>query len=296
MANVSTLVNRMVYWCSQVSLGYSQSDRWNIVPGGNCDCSSLVIHCLQEAGFDTGSATYTGNMSANLTTRGWTRLSPSVTKQPGDILLNDVHHVAVFIGGNKLAQASISENNTAYGVGGDQTGRETNISNYYNYPWDCVLRYTGEQDGDMTSAQDVWNYGLGSEGTADKNNQPAWVHLSWAHADTAFIRSVLCRNEDVVGDGYDGDLYTRVCYMDNRLRTLMRTDDVVGDGTTGDIYTRVCYIDQRVREMSATVAAQAAAIEAMSKAMGADPDQIAKAVEDAVKAKLDSLDIKITAE
>lgn len=142
MASVSTLINRMRYWCAVANMGYSQADRWNFNPsGGNCDCSSLVIHCLREAGFDTGSATYTGNLSSELTKRGWKRLPVNGSPQPGDILLNDVHHVAVYLGGGKLAQASVSERGTAYGRAGDQTGRETNIRAYYSYPWDCYLRY-----------------------------------------------------------------------------------------------------------------------------------------------------------
>lgn len=146
MASVSTLINRMRYWCAVANLGYSQSDRWNFnASAGNCDCSSLVIHCLKEAGFDTGTATYTGNLSDNLTRRGWKRLPADGNPQPGDILLNDVHHVAVYLGGGRLAQASISERGTAYGKAGDQTGRETNIRGYYSYPWNCYLRYQGAQ-------------------------------------------------------------------------------------------------------------------------------------------------------
>ncbi len=137
MASVSALINRMRYWCAVANMGYSQADRWNFNPsGGNCDCSSLVIHSLKEAGFDTGSATYTGNLSSE-------RLPANGNPQPGDILLNDVHHVAVYLGGGRLAQASISECGTAYGRAGDQTGRETNIRGYYNYPWNCYLRYGG---------------------------------------------------------------------------------------------------------------------------------------------------------
>lgn len=144
MASVGTLINRMRYWCAVANLGYSQSDRWNFnASAGNCDCSSLVIHCLKEAGFDTGNATYTGNLSDNLTRRGWKRLPANGNPQAGDILLNDVHHVAVYLGGGKLAQASISERGTAYGSAGDQTGRETNIRRYYSYPWNCYLRYGG---------------------------------------------------------------------------------------------------------------------------------------------------------
>ena len=142
MGNVNTLVNRMRYWCANANLGYDQSNRWDIRPGGECDCSSLVIYALREAGFDTGGATYTGNLSANLTARGWRRLPADGNPQPGDILLNDVHHVAVYLGNGQLAQASIDERGRASGgQAGDQTGRETNIKAYYSYPWNCYLRY-----------------------------------------------------------------------------------------------------------------------------------------------------------
>ena len=152
MPSINTLIERMRYWCETASMGYSQYDRWNFNPnGGNCDCSSLVIHCLQEAGFDTGDATYTGNMSANLCARGWTRVANDGNPQAGDILLNDADHVAVYLGGGMLAQASISENNTIAGNAGDQTGWETNVSAYYNYPWNAYLRYAGEsEENDMT--------------------------------------------------------------------------------------------------------------------------------------------------
>lgn len=118
----------------------------------------------------------------------------------------------------------------------------------------------------MTSAQDIWNYPIGAEGTAGKDNQPAWNRLSWIHKDTSRLYAVLGRTDD----------------------------GGTKDGSKGDIYTRICFIDKRVREMSATVAAQAAAIEALSKAVGANPTDIAKTVETAVKAKLDNLQITVT--
>lgn len=161
MASVNTLIARMRYWCEVANMGYSQSDRWNFNPkAGNCDCSSLVIHCLREAGFDTGTAVNTANLSVNLTSRGWKRLPVDGHPKAGDILLNDVNHVAVYLGGGQLAQASISEHNSRYGTAGDQTGRETNISPYYNFPWNCYLRY--ESEDDMPTAQEiaeaVWNF------------------------------------------------------------------------------------------------------------------------------------------
>ena len=134
----------MNYWCQTVSLGYDQSNRQDFRDGGETDCSALVIHALKEAGFDTGSATYTGNMRSNLTKRGWKVIANNGRPQAGDILLNDVNHVAVYIGGGKLAQASIDERGRITGGrGGDQTGWETNVRSYYNYPWNCYLRYVG---------------------------------------------------------------------------------------------------------------------------------------------------------
>ena len=68
----------------------------------------------------------------------------------GDILLNHIHHVAVYIGDGKIAQASINEKGKATGgQPGDQTGREFLVRPYRNYPWNCVLRYGG---GDGTAS------------------------------------------------------------------------------------------------------------------------------------------------
>ena len=149
--NIQTFINRMVYWCITVSLGYDQSNRQDFRHGGETDCSALVLHALREAGFDTGSATYTGNMRSNLTARGWKVVANNGKPQVGDILLNDKNHVAVYVGNGKLAQASIDERGRiSGGQGGDQTGRETNVSPYYNYPWNCYLRWTGFGVGGST--------------------------------------------------------------------------------------------------------------------------------------------------
>lgn len=148
--NVNTFINRMKWWCLYGNLGYDQYQRWNFYVGGEVDCSSLVIKVLQEAGQDTGGATYTGNLSANLVARGWQRLTPNGNPQPGDILLNDVHHVAVYVGNGQLAQASIDERGRASGGQTGDQSNETNVKAYYNYPWNAYLRYTG---GESTSSK-----------------------------------------------------------------------------------------------------------------------------------------------
>ena len=119
--------------------GYSQTNRW----GPDFVCSSSIIWALQQAGFDTGGATYTGNMSAELCARGWVRLEPDCDPADGDICLNDANHVAMCVGDQTLAQFSIAETGDIDGEPGDQTGGEASVMPYYDYPWDCYLRYVG---------------------------------------------------------------------------------------------------------------------------------------------------------
>jgi cell wall-associated NlpC family hydrolase len=145
----------MRFWCLNGNLGYDQNQRWDIRVGGECDCSSLVIHCLHEAGFDTGNSSYTGNMSAALCARGWKRLPANGNPHAGDILLADATHVAVYLGNGLLAQASIDERGKARGGrSGDQTNHETNVRSYYSHPWNCYLRYTDTQTINPTTSGD----------------------------------------------------------------------------------------------------------------------------------------------
>lgn len=189
MPSLQTFIDRMVHYCRDVSVGYSQADRWDVRAGGNCDCSSLVITCLREAGFDTGSASYTGNLSVQLTARGWSRLSPGVAKRDGDILLNDACHVAVMVNGSQLAQASISEYGTVNGVDGDQTGGETNISNYYDYPWNAVLRYQG---GALATTQE-FAQAVGSYTYGNGDTIYNYVHYASDNSGAAKKDAAVCR-------------------------------------------------------------------------------------------------------
>lgn len=150
MPSLEGAIEFMRVACEEWSLGYDQYQRWNVYDGGECDCSSLVITALKRNGFDTGAASYTGDMSYNLTRRGWARIPADLTKaQPGDILLNDTYHTCMVIKGrgwsSTIAQASLGSNGRITGdAPGDQNGRETNTRGIYTYSmgWDCILRYT----------------------------------------------------------------------------------------------------------------------------------------------------------
>lgn len=151
MPDLQKSIDAMDRACRVWSVGYDQGQRQNIWDGGEADCSSLVIWALRQGGFDVGSASYTGNLSAALTKRGWKRLPADLsTARPGDILLNDQHHVCMVVSGYgrsaTIAQASIDERGRASGGrSGDQTGYETNERRIYAYRhgWDCILRWSG---------------------------------------------------------------------------------------------------------------------------------------------------------
>ena len=232
MASLTKLIERMRHYCAVASVGYDQSNRWDVRDGGETDCSALVITCLREAGFDVGSATFTGNMSANLTRRGWARISPDGHPRAGDILLNDRHHVAVCLGGGRLAQASIDENgNATGGRPGDQTGRETNITTYYDYPWDCYLRYTGEsEDDDMATPGDIWGY-------------------------------------DYKGSAPGGNMYNAICFeLPGRVARAIAQCDYKGSAPGGNLYNAICFeIPGMLKQLTKTVEAQQKRISELSE-------------------------------
>ena len=149
MGDLNYFCDRMVWYCKECNLGYGQDTRWNVYDGGDADCSSLIITALRDAGFDTGDANSTHDLLPALAVRGWTLTHPPL--QRGDILLAPGAHVAAYVGDGLIAEAAINENGDIInGRPGDQTGRETQVTAYYDYPWDYILRYTGDTENDTT--------------------------------------------------------------------------------------------------------------------------------------------------
>ena len=130
--------------------GYDQIYRWG--EKGDYDCSSAVITAYQQAGIPvkTKGATYTGNMYSTFIKCGFKDVTKQVNLSNGsgmlrgDVLLNTVHHTAMYCGNGKEVEASINELGKATGgKPGDQTGKEILIRSYRNFPWNYVLRYDG---------------------------------------------------------------------------------------------------------------------------------------------------------
>jgi hypothetical protein len=151
MTKVEKAVDYMKKIAADPKHGYSQTNRWGSPnTWSDYDCSSLVISAYQSAGIpvkDKG-ATYTGNMYSVFLQCGFKDVTNKVNLATGsgliagDVLLNHQNHTAMMISTSQLAQASIDENgNISGGKVGDQTGWEIHTRSYYNYPWNCVLRY-----------------------------------------------------------------------------------------------------------------------------------------------------------
>lgn len=149
MGKVETATRFVIGIANDPIHGYSQINRW----GPDYDCSSLLITAFEKAGIPvkTNGATYTGNMYAVFTKTGFKDVTSSVNLRTGaglkrgDVLLNHKRHTAIYIGNHQTAEASIDERGGIYGrQRGDQTGREILIRRYRNYPWNCVLRYVGD--------------------------------------------------------------------------------------------------------------------------------------------------------
>ena len=148
MSKAERAISQIEAWAADNSHGYDQANRW----GPDYDCSSAVIYAWELAGVPVKSngATYTGNMRGVFLRCGFEDVTGSVDLatgtglQRGDVLLNIQHHTAMYCGNGMEVEASINENGgVTGGQPGDQTGREFLVRPYRNYPWDCILRYTG---------------------------------------------------------------------------------------------------------------------------------------------------------
>jgi len=176
------------WMCNDARFGYSQSPRWGTdgpqvtvtlsdgeqatVRAGSYDCSSSIITAYSAVGVGCGDASYTGNMRPEMTGTGsfiWHDMGDGYSARKGDIYLNTSHHTAMCqtldsadpAQEDLLSQFRINERGTATGGQyGDQTGGESRIQSYYNYPWNGKLVYTGpERDG---ATQDTSNASGGS--------------------------------------------------------------------------------------------------------------------------------------
>ena len=230
MSIIESAVNFAIGIANDDSHGYSQdkNKRWG---NPDYDCSSLVITSYRQAGIPLKS-TYTGDMKKDFLANGFENVTSSVNlansdgMQKGDVLLNEGHHTAIYIGDKKIVHASSSETGGKYGKSGDQTGREVCTRTYYNYPWDCVLRYVGEkpEKGDTVMIE-LAIVKLGSKGEEVRTVQRLLNSFGYTGADGKELK-------------VDGDCGNNTVYAIRDFQTKYRgkfgrltVDGVVGANT-----------------------------------------------------------------
>lgn len=128
------------------------------------------------------------------------------------------------------------------------------------------------QGDDDMSAEDVWNF--------NQNGVKMRDRMQGTDAAANATRTELFRLSK-----WDDKTHA------SALGNLVIEQPVQGGAKLGD---RVAGIDDKTSQLITQVAALTAAVKALSESMGANPDTIAQTVQNAVKAKLDSLQITVT--
>ena len=208
--------------------GYDQTHRW----GPDYDCSSLLITVWEQAGVPvrTSGATYTGNMREVFLRCGFADVTGEVSLGDGrglvagDVLLNHRNHTAMMVDKYNLVQASINELGTVTGgQTGDQNGGEIAVRSYYNFPWDCVLRYR-ENDGEA------------GEKAAEENVQLRGLPLlrRGSRGDAVRVAQylLLCRGMTLPKYGADGDYGQET---EDAVKEFQRLKGLEADGECGAI-------------------------------------------------------------
>lgn len=206
--------------------GYDQTHRW----GPDYDCSSLLITVWEQAGVPvrTGGATYTGNMREVFLRCGFSDVTGEVSLgdgrglEAGDVLLNHRNHTAMMVDKYNLVQARINELGTVTGgQTGDQNGGEIAVRSYYNFPWDCVLRYR-ENDGEAGEKA--------AEETVQLRGLPLLRRGSRGDAVKAAQYLLLCRGMTLPKYGADGDYGQET---EDAVKEFQRLKGLEADGECG---------------------------------------------------------------
>lgn len=213
-----------VEFANDNSHGYDQGNRW----GPDYDCSSLVISIYRLLGVNL-TCTYTGNMKQDFLNNGFRDVTASVNLnsgaglEAGDVLLNERSHAAISIGNGKIVAARINEKGTATGgATGDQTGLEICVQNYYNFPWDCVLRYAEEVDSVTVE--------IPVQHDMPKIENFPWVSMGCKGAYVAAVQGALAYNGYLRVDQIDGECGA---ITERAIRAFQGVNGLEQDGIAG---------------------------------------------------------------
>lgn len=212
---------------------------------GDRDCSSSVIDCWARAIEGTpwegalDAATYTGDMRRVFVASGlfsWHPMGDGYVARRGDVYLNERDHTAMCQSAvpDALSEFAINElGGIVGGQVGDQTGAESRIAPYYDYPWDGVLAYNG----------------LADEAGEDDD-------MAFTDEDRALLRDVHKQLTRTDTAGHDNEPGHDMFGMLQIIRRQLTRTDAEGHaankghdflGTLGLIYGKLCDIAKDVK-------------------------------------------------
>lgn len=237
---VDVAVKWMIDMANDDSHGYDQTHRWGEY--GDYDCSSFIITAFENSGIPlkTNGATYTGNLKKVALKTDFTLVSVNDWNDTsqfkiGDIILNELYHVACYIGNGQIVHASINELGTATGgQPGDQTGKEICVRDYYIYShgWDCVLRYkvsgsggsggSGGGGGTEPSVGEVWkDINKTPYNTKQLSEEQITELKKLKYSDTCKMKFTFTRNKYFIGRSFTN---TKLIF-DNKEYNILGVDN-----------------------------------------------------------------------
>lgn len=224
-----SIIEKAIAWAlkiaNDIAHGYDQTNRW----GPDYDCSSFVIMAFKMAGLLL-EATFTGNMKYDFLRHGFIVVTDGTLKR-GDVLLHEKNHTALYIGNGQIVQASINEHGgITGGQTGDQTGKEIHVRGYYDYPWDCVLRYVGDLGESPESDAEVETESNLDTGLIRRGQTGARVKR--VQALLIYFHGISCGP-----DGVDGDFgaNTEAAVREFQRRVGLDADGIVGPMTAAAV-------------------------------------------------------------
>lgn len=249
-----TTIEKAVQWAIDTandnSHGYSQANRWG---NPDYDCSSFVISAWEYAGVPVkrAGASYTGNMRGAFLACGFVDvtyevgLSSGYNIQAGDVLLNYSAHTCLAIGNGKVANCRTDE---GHPQGGDQSGNEIRIQSYWNFPWNCVLRYKGKEQSTTGQVEKPSNTeqskteaeNQSTTSQEDHTWKPATLTMSNAYkADCVVLQALLNAHHFPCGsaDGFFGAKTQAAVYKAQEYYGITK-DGVCGNQTWSKLLER----------------------------------------------------------
>ena len=225
--SVERMVELAEWFCGTANLGYDQWNRWDFPAvgdtqyAGECDCSSLVYHCAELAGFSVpkSGTRYTGTMKRDFIAAGFEWHATSSTDwEPGDILWKS-EHTAIWTG-KYIAEAYIDEKGGIHGGRDGDQANETRLSpkrggwsGFFRFPTP-VKPVIWPKEVEPMPAGEATDYIIeeGSNNVPHTNEQQAYLYRyeKWASG------KLVCYISDWFAAG-TGKLYKGQYYIDKTM-------------------------------------------------------------------------------